>query len=422
MIWIKGTIRERNYKQYMISFYKALEEIDKAVGNKKLAVEHINVMDSVGRTLAEDIFSPLDIQPFDNSAMDGFAVKVSDLSHATKEQPITLRKIQTITATASERHYAVAPQTCVHIMTGAVVPDDTEAIVPIENVMIKEDEITFFSCPQVGAHIRRKGQDFKVGQPVLPAGTKISTSHILPLTTLGISRLSVVSRPRVLFIATGAELVTDLDAPLQEGQIYNSNAYFAQAYLSSIGAEVDSVVIDEDDQQEFFTLLEEAQIKSYDLIVSSGAVSAGVFDYVRTELERGGAEIIYHKIALKPGKPNLLARLPSGQVYFGLPGNPVATAVGMRFFVRRSLCMMMGEKIENPISARITHDFEKNAPLHLVLKGSMRISENGMAEVTVLDGQESFMVNPFLHMNCWVFVPQDKLHLTCGECVQVCPI
>ncbi len=414
--------RKRNYKQYMISFYKALEEIDKAVGNKKLAVEHINVMDSVGRTLAEDIFSPLDIQPFDNSAMDGFAVKVSDLSHATKEQPITLRKIQTITATASERHYAVAPQTCVHIMTGAVVPNDTEAIVPIENVMVEGDGVTFFSCPQAGAHIRRKGQDFKIGQPVLSAGTKIGAQHILPLTTLGISRLRVASRPRVLFVATGAELVTDLDTPLQEGQIYNSNAYFAQAYLSSIGAEVDSVVIDEDDQQEFFTLLEEAQIKSYDLIVSSGAVSAGVFDYVRTELERGGAEIIYHKIALKPGKPNLLARLPSGQVYFGLPGNPVATAVGMRFFVRRSLCMMMGEKIENPISARITHDFEKNAPLHLVLKGSMRISENGMAEVTVLDGQESFMVNPFLHMNCWVFVPQDKLHLTCGECVQVCPI
>ncbi len=406
----------------MISFYKALEEIDKAVGNKKLAVEHINVMDSVGRTLAEDIFSPLDIQPFDNSAMDGFAIKLLDLSQASKEHPVTLKKAGVITATSSVARHIIVPQTCAHIMTGAVVPDAAEAIVPIENVMIKGDEVTFFSCPQAGAHIRRKGQDFKIGQPVLSAGTKISTSHILPLTTLGISRLSVVSRPRVLFIATGAELVTDLDTPLQEGQIYNSNSYFAQAYLSSIGAEVDSVVVNEDDPQKFFDILAEAQIKHYDLVVSSGALSAGAFDYVRTELERAGAEIIYHKIALKPGKPNLLARLSSGQIYFGLPGNPVATAVGMRFFVRRSLCMMMGEKIDGPISACITHDFEKKAPLHLVLKGSMMVSEDGIAEVTVLDGQESFMVNPFLHMNCWVFVPQDTSHFTCGECVQVYPI
>lgn len=406
----------------MISFYEALEEIDKAVGNKKLAVEHIDVTDSVGRTLAEDIFSPRDIQPFDNSAMDGFAVKLLDLSLVSKEHPVTLKKSAIIAATSSVLRHAIVPQTCVHIMTGAVVPDDTEAIVPIENVMIKGDDITFFSCPQAGAHIRRKGQDFKVGQPVLSAGTKIGAQHILPLTTLGISRLRVASRPRVLFIATGAELVTDLDVPLQGGQVYNSNAYFAQAYLYSIGAEVDSVVIDEDDQQKFFDILADAQIKHYDLVVSSGAVSAGAFDYVRTELERAGAGIIYHKIALKPGKPNLLARLPSGQIYLGLPGNPVATAVGMRFFVRRVLCMMMGGKIEDPISARITHDFEKKAPLHLVLKGSMIVSEDGIAEVTVLDGQESFMVNPFLCMNCWVFVPQDKSHFTCGECVQVYPI
>lgn len=410
------------YSRSMINFYDALEEIDKAVGSKKLAAEDINVMDSLGRILAKDISSPLDIQPFDNSAMDGFAVRLSDLSQATKEYPITLKKARVIAAASSAEHYTITSQTCAHVMTGAIVPEGTEAIVPIENVVVAGDEVTFFSCPKVGAHIRRRGEDFRTGQRVLSTGTRISTSHILPLTTLGISCLSVASRPRILFIATGAELVTNLGNPLQEGQIYNSNNYYAQAYLSSIGALVDSITIEEDDPQRFFNIVTEAQTKPYDVIVSSGAVSAGAFDYVRQELERAEAEIIYHKIALKPGKPNLFASLPSGQLYFGLPGNPVATAVGLRFFVRRALSKMLSEDLEQPISARVTHDFEKKAPLHMVLKGSMAVSGDSIAEVTIADGQESFMVSPFLQMNCWVFMPQDKSYFSCGDSVQVYPL
>lgn len=406
----------------MISFFDALHEIDKAVSSKVLASEDVDVMDSVGRVLVTDIFSTLDIQPFDNSAMDGFAVKLSDLATATKDNPVTLKKAGVVGAAHCKESSSLAARTCMHVMTGAVLPEGAEAVVPIENVVIDGEAVRFFGCPQPEAHIRRRGEDFKAGQCVLTAGTRIGAAHILPLTTLGIARLCVVCRPRVLFISTGAELVTDLEAPLQTGQIYNSNSYYAQAYLASSGAVVDVIAVVEDDPQQFFNIVISAQEKPYDVIVSSGAVSAGAFDYIRSELEKAEAEILYHKIALKPGKPNLLARLSSGQVYFGLPGNPVATAVGLRFFVRRALATMMGEETEKPMVACITHDFEKKAPLHMVLKGHMTVSENGKVEVTMLDGQESFMVRPFLQMNCWIFMPHDVARVFSGDMVEVYPL
>lgn len=406
----------------MINFYAALQEIDKAICGRALAQENVDIMDSVGSVLAADVFSALDIQPFDNSAMDGFAVKLSDLGAATKDHPAVLKKAGVVGAAHCIEQNILAAHSCVHVMTGAVLPEGAEAIVPIENTESDGNNVRFFSCPQAGAHIRRRGEDFKAGQRVLPAGTRIGTAHILPLTTLGFARLPVVCRPRVLFIATGAELVADLDAPLQTGQIYNSNSYYARAYLSSIGADVDAIAVVEDNPQQFFDIIKAAETKPYDVIVSSGAVSAGAFDYIRSELEKAGAEILYHKVAMKPGKPNLLARLSSGQVYFGLPGNPVATAVGLRFFVRRALAAMMGEESENPIVARMTHDFEKKAPLHMILKGYMTISEDGAVDVAVADGQESFMVRPFLQMNCWIFMPQELMRISAGDKVKIYPL
>ena len=406
----------------MINFYDAVREVNKAINGKILHAEDVGVMDAVGRVLATDIISSLDIQPFDNAAMDGFAVKLSDVAAATKDHPVTLKKHGIVGAAYCDKPNILAAQTCIHVMTGAVLPEGAEAIVPIENVAVDGDNITFFECPQPEAHIRRRGEDFRAGQHVLSAGTRIRPHHILPLTTLGIAQLRVVCRPRVLFIATGAELVQELTQPLKTGQIYNSNSYYAQAYLASVGAVVDTVAVKEDDPRHFFNIIKEAQTKPYDIIVSSGAVSAGSFDYIRQELERAEAQVLYHKIALKPGKPNLLARLPSGQVYFGLPGNPVATAVGLRFFVHYAVTKMMGEEPEKSMMAHITHDFEKKAPLHMVLKGQMTVSEDGKVNVAVAEGQESFMVRPFLQMNCWIFMPQDIMRFSEGDRVEIYPL
>lgn len=404
----------------MITYIQALQIIKDSASRMRPETERIALADAVGRVCAEDVTAGLDIQPFDNSAMDGFAVRLAEFpSMAT---PVRLKKAGVMGAGRVCEGAVLEDGCCWHIMTGAPLPAGTEAIVPIENTALDGDFVIFGEKPAAGQHIRYVGEDFKKGARVLSAGDKVSAGHILPLATLGIADIVVYKKPRVLFISTGDEVVDDLRKDLRNGEIYNGNRFYALSFLTACGVDVTIHDTIRDDPEQFVAALRVAESEKYDIIVSSGAVSAGSFDFVREGLEKAGARVLYHKIKLKPGKPNLFAELASGALYFGLPGNPVATAVGLRFFVSEALRVSRKQKPELPVYARVMNAFSKKPGLHMVLKGKLEYWEDGSITVDILDGQESFRVSPFLSMDCWIYVPEDRGTVKSGDVVEVYPL
>lgn len=404
----------------MITYSEALQIIRDSASRMRAQTERIVLADAVGRVCAEDVSARLDVQPFDNSAMDGFAVRLADFPAMTTG--VRLRKAGIIGAGPLSKGAVFKDGCCWQLMTGAPLPAGTEAIVPIENTAVDGEFVLFSEKPVAGQHIRYAGEDFRKGAPVLSAGDKVSVRHILPLATLGIADIVVYKKPRVLFIPTGEEIVDDLRKDLRNGEIYNANRFYAFSFLTACGVDVSIHDTIRDDPESFSAALRIAESERYDIIASSGAVSAGSFDFVRGGLEKAGARILYHKIKLKPGKPNLLVELASGGLYFGLPGNPVATAVGLRFFVTEALRVSGKQKPEIPVYARAMNAFSKKPGVHMVLKGKLEYWEDGSITVDILDGQESFRVSPFLSMDCWVHVTEERTAIKSGEIVEVYPL
>lgn len=406
----------------MISYNEAQRIVWDAARAVELEKEAIAVAEIENRICAEDITAPVNIQPFDNAAMDGFAVQAADLRSATADTPVELRALGTAAAGAAPMEAGMPSGHCIAIMTGAVMPKGADAVVPVENVRQEGTRIFFFSEPKPHAHVRFMGEDFTKGETVVRRGERLRTAHILPLATLGIGRVSVYRKPRAVFVSTGLELVDDLSSPLRGGEIYNSNRPYAVAMLEALGVDVVAGHTVSDDAAVFAKTVQQALQSGVEMIVSSGAVSAGAFDFVKETLLQAGAEILYHRIKIKPGKPNLLARFPNGTLYFGLPGNPVATAVGVRMLVQAAVRAMTGRLPEQPERAVLADDnFSKPASLQMFLKGVITVNAAGVREVRILDGQESFKVSPFLTMNAWVSVPEGVELLQPGDTVDVYP-
>jgi molybdopterin molybdotransferase len=244
----------------------------------------------------------------------------------------------------------------------------------------------------------------------------------MPLAALGVASIEVYQKPRVAFISTGKELVDDLSLSLQSGQIYNCNRPYSILALTELGCDVVASYTIPDDVASFDRLLKDLLTQNLDFIVSSGAVSAGDFDFVRSSLEQNGADILYHKVLIKPGKPNLFAQFPNGIVYFGLPGNPVATAVGIRFFVSPFVRAMLELEEEQGLSVKISSAYSKKTPLRLFQKALLSYSDEGELSVSIMEGQESFMLHPFLKMNAWAIIPEESDCIKQGEKVEVFPI
>jgi molybdopterin molybdotransferase len=263
----------------MITYSQALQIIKDSASRMKTETERIALADTVGRVCAEDVFAGLDVQPFDNSAMDGFAVRLAEFPAAATA--VRLKKAGVMGAGRVCEGAVLEDGCCWHVMTGASLPTGAEAIVPIENTALDGDFVVFNEKPAAGQHIRYAGEDFKKGARILSAGDKVSVEHILPLATLGIADLVVYKKPRVLFIPTGDEVVDELKKDLRNGEIYNANRFYAYSFLTACGVDVTIHDTVRDDPEQFVAALRTAENEKYNVIVSSGAVSAGSFDFVR---------------------------------------------------------------------------------------------------------------------------------------------
>lgn len=316
-----------------------------------LPAERIPLADAHGRTLSEPVRAAVDIPVFDNSAMDGFAVRFADVTDAAPDAPVTLQVVADLPAgTAADP--GLGPGEAARIMTGSPVPSDADAIVPFEDtaggLADSLGSISVLRAPRaVGAHIRRAGEDARTGDEVLPAGVVLGALQVAAVAACGVAEVAVSRRPRVAVISTGSELV-EPGAPLRRGQIPESNSVLLAALATDAGAEVVRRASVPDEPGDLDAVLAEVtdprSPRRADVVVFSGGVSAGAYEVVKTTL---AGTMTFSKVAMQPGKPQGFGHLPSGALLFGLPGNPVSAAVSFEVFVRPALLLMQGRLVRD---------------------------------------------------------------------------
>ena len=298
---------------------------------------NVGLADSLGLVLADDVIAPLSLPVFDNSAMDGYAVRVEDVIGADPAKPVKLPVAEDIPAGRTDL-LTLAPGTAHRIMTGAPMPSGATAVIAVESTDAGIDTVTISASAKPGQHIRGAGGDVTIGSTVLRAGDTVTPAALGLVAALGLGELAVIPRQRVLVISTGSELVAAGTA-LQPGQIYESNAVMLAAAVSDAGAEVVGVVTCDDDVARFTALLD-SHAGQTDLIITSGGVSAGAYEVVKDALGGGsgpdrGVEFV--KVAMQPGMPQGAGRTPGGSAIVTLPGNPVSALVSFEVFIRPAL-------------------------------------------------------------------------------------
>ena len=365
---------------------------------------------ALGQVLASDIVSEMNLPPFANSAMDGYAVRVADVEGATEQTPVTL-KLGEIIGAGDVPAREIAAGECAKIMTGAPLPPGAQAVVMREETREAEGNVSFFVGAKLDQNVRGAGSDVARGETVLQAGTRVRAAELAMLAALGCSHVEVFLQPRVGIITTGEELV-GVEADLQAGQIRDSNGPALRALCQSAGAEVIAERHVGDAPAELRAVLDELA-PICDLVLTSGGVSAGDFDPVRDVL-LADAEVIFWKVAMKPGKPILLAVYRNTPI-FALPGNPVSVMVGWEEFARPALLRRAG--------ARALRRLEVNAVLAEDLRSApdktefvrARVSrENGELIARVSGDQGSGRLSTMTRANALLVIEPQQAQLRAG--------
>lgn len=377
----------------------------------------VTLLDARGCVLAEDVTAPWPLPPFDNSAMDGYAVRIADVQAASDGKPVTLRVIDDVPA-GYRASVDVREGTAIRIMTGAPLPDGAEAVVPVEWTDAGMPEVTISRDVSFGQHVRRRGDDVSLGDVVATSGTVLGPREIALLAAVGRGRVSVHPQPRVVILSTGNELV-EPGTPLQPGLITDSNGVTIAAAVQEAGAIAYRVGPVPDDAPTLLSTLEDQLVRA-DLIVTTGGVSAGAYDTVKAVLSRLGT-VEFTKVAMQPGMPQGHGSLgPESTPIFTLPGNPVSAYVSFEVFVRPVLRRMLGhQRIYRPVvRAVLTETLMSPAGKRQFARGHLAV-EDGRYVVRPAGGQGSHMLGALSQANCLVVVPEDVSEVKPGTALAV---
>lgn len=417
----------------MIPYEEALQRLLAAVS--PLDVEETTVRKAGGRILAEEIVSPAALPPFANSAMDGFALRERSSGEAGASRSAipagTRVPVRGVLAAGDDpdggsASGAAGSLDAVEIMTGAPIPAGCLTVVPVEKVTAEEEGgrrwIRLDEPVEPGANIRKAGRDLRAGDPVLGPGRRIGPGEMAALAGLGIPRIPVFRRPRVAVFCTGAELVEDPEAKLGPGMIRNSNGPFLGQALRELGAAVITNRTLGDSPDRFLRHLQEVRDEGVDLVLTTGAVSRGRWDFIPDAMEGAGARILFHGTAIRPGKPLLGATLPSGGLLVGLPGNPLSVAAGFRFFVQPVLRAMHGQGRERPRRFPLAEAVRKRPHLRYFVVAALEADADGGCRVRVVERQRSYRLTPMLEADAWAVLPEGVSELPAGALVDVHPL
>jgi molybdopterin molybdotransferase len=378
-----------------------------------LHVESVSLSNSLGRILAEDIIADTDLPPFDRAQMDGYAVRAADVSNS----PACLRIVGE-SAAGRGWHHEMKTGEAVRIMTGAPVPSGADAVQQVELTRESEDEVEILEHVDAGRSIVRKASEIRAGETVLRAGEEINAAMIATLASFGYAQVKVGGQPRVAVMATGSELV-DVGQKPGRDQIRDSNNYTIAAYAALAGAKVERLPLAVDDTESLKRQITAAAERS-DVLITSGGVSMGVYDFTKAALRELGAEIYFERVALRPGKPTVFARLGNTLV-FGLPGNPVSVAVTFNLFARTALLAMQGAKQAVLIEevAVLARDLRGSIDRESYLPAVLRTDEKGtlLAEPLKWGGSSDFVA--FARAMALINVPVGVKAMDAGQRVTI---
>lgn len=377
-------------------------------------VEQVDLVDAIGRVLVEDVVAPWDMPLWDNSAMDGYAVRVADCN----ESPCKLKVTGYIPAGARADGIEVRPGCAVKIMTGAPIPTGADAVVPIEETEeTSGEQVVIQAAVCDRQHIRYRGEDVRSGQTVIAAGTIVRPPEVSMLASLGRSRVPVFLRPVVAILSTGDELV-EIGRTPGAGEIINSNTLALAAAVREAGGIPRIVGIARDNLESHREKLQEG-LKA-DMLVTSAGVSAGDRDLVRVVLEELGVKQVFWKVGIKPGKPTAFGA-KDGKPVFSLPGNPVSTLITFEEFVRPALLRMMGQRqVFRPTFRAILRDEIKNKESDRTVLMRIRLErEDGFFYASTSGKQQTGLLKTMVNSAAIAVIPPGRGFLAAGEEVDV---
>jgi molybdopterin molybdotransferase len=389
-------------------------------------LETIALFDGLNRVLAEDIISPISVPPHDNSAMDGFAFDGAQLCTGTS---LELKVIGTALAGKAWQG-TVGRGECVKIMTGAIMPEGLDTVVPQEMVILKAEKTYITIAPkvlQLGDNRRKTGEDLQQGSPALLKGAHLTPAALGLIASLGLPTVQVYRKVRVAYFSTGDEILSLGDAP-REGAVYDSNRYTVFGLLSRMGCEVIDMGVVRDEPE----LLEAAFVEAAnvaDAIITSGGVSVGEADYTRAMMKKLASEssdglggVAFWRIAMRPGRPMAVGRIGTkSSVLFGLPGNPVAVMVTFLAFVRPALLRMMGSSASSPplLKARSTEAIRKKPGRTEYQRGTVTSALDGTLEVQTTGNQGSGVLSSMVQANGLIVLHHDQSSVEIGDEIDV---
>ncbi len=381
--------------------------------------EKVSLEAAFGRILAEDISSDLDFPYWDNSAMDGYAVRYEDVKDTNPENPVTLKIIAEIPA-GKVPEKIIQPGETARIFTGAMLPAGSDTIIMQENTDKKGERVAILIPPEkIGLFVRQRGTFYRAGNTLLKAGIALNSPEMAVLATAQATELTVFSRPQVAIFSTGDELINP-DETLQKGQIIDSNRYALTAFVASLGAIPRPLGIIKDNPDLLRETIRKA-INSSAIVLSTGGVSVGDYDYIEGILGELGGKILIGSVAIQPGKPLTFATFPNGCVYFGIPGNPVSALVSCWRFVQMAIKKLSGlTDYQNKFLRVVTRDTLKSqGQREVYLWGKIEIIE-GVYQFQLAPGQHNSanLIN-LAGTNALAIIPQGKTTIQAGETVEV---
>ncbi len=402
----------------MISYEEALD-IALAAVQQDIPEETVPLVLSLGRVLSKPIVASENIPARANSAMDGYAVLAEDVTQATVETPAKLQVIGE-SAAGSMFEGTVGRGQAVRIMTGGIVPDGANAVIEVESTSEADGIVDVRRAVSLGTSVREAGEDIRAGEEIIPQGKRLRSGDIGVLASLGVTNVPVRVKPKVGIIATGNEIVDPVVTP-KPGQIRNSSTPALYAACTEAGAEPVDLGIAGDDREELEEKLEIGL--RYDILLTTGGVSAGEYDLVQHVLPEMGVDVLFHKVRIKPGKPVLFGtRADDGKqtLVFGLPGNPVSSLVVFRQFVVPVIHGLLGQ--QNPrvrVPARLATTIKKDDNKRHFVRGVLHTSPDGTLLVDRTGTQSSGALSSMSIANCLIIIEESAQELPAGTTVMV---
>ena len=403
----------------MKSYNEALKILKKS--QIKISNEIIKSMSGLNRICSSNIYAKNNYPSENNSSLDGFAIKLNHTKDVSHKNYKKFKIVGSISAGSKPYRKILKKNEAVEIMTGGIMPNGSNSIIPIEDcTLLKEGKNRYIFIKKKYkklVNVRLKGSDYKFKDLVIKKNTLINSSHIKALKALGIEKINVKKKINVVFFSSGNEISEKNH--IDKWKIRNSNHHYLKSLNNSFLFNFKNLgILKDKDENKFYKKLLKILKSKTNIIITSGAVSAGKFDFIPKVINKFKLSNSFKNILIRPGKPILFAKFKGkSKVIFGLPGNPISTAACLRFFVFPYIQNILGLNTERSIKAKLKNNFVKKNKFTRFVKSKLSTTKDGKLEVVILKGQESFRIKSFVNSNIWTLLPSGKANFKKGEIV-----